>query len=165
MTLSSNARLAGTAYLLYIATGIGSMAAPAQIRPVLGTVMAFCALTLGATLYVITRQVDRELSLLAMLCRVLEAGSGSGEIYFAVGSTIFCWLLLKSRTIPAWLSLLGLLSSGGLVVQLLVQQAAGTSTNWSSPMTWVIWFPLLIFELTFAAVLLANRLAPPRSPA
>jgi hypothetical protein len=165
MTLPSNARLAGTAYLLYIATGIGSMAAPAQVRPVLGTVMAFCALTLGATLYAITRHVDRDLSLLAMLCRVLEAGSGSGEIYFAVGSTIFCWLLLKGRTIPAWLSLLGLFSSGGLVVQLLVQQTAGTSTNWSSPMTWVIWFPLLIFELTFAAVLLANRLTPPRSPA
>ena len=38
------------------------------------------------------------------------------------------------------------------------------STNWSSPMTWVIWFPLLVFELTFAAVLLANRLAPTEVP-
>lgn len=165
MTLPSNARLAGTAYLLYIATGIGSMAAPTQIRPVLGTVMALCALTLGATLYAITRHVDRDLALFAMLCRVLEAGSGTGEIYFATGSTVFCWLLLKGRTIPTWLSVLGLLSSGGLVVQLLVQQAAGTSTNWSSPVTWAIWFPLLIFELAFAAVLLANRLTPPRSTA
>jgi len=164
MTLPSNARLAGTAYLLYIATGIGSMAAPGQIRPVLGTVMALCALTLGATLYAITRHVDRDLALLAMLCRVLEAGSGNSEIYFATGSTIFCWLLLKGRMIPSWLALLGLFSSGGLVVLLLVQQAAGKSTNWSSPMTWVIWLPLLIFELTFAAVLLANRLTPPRSP-
>jgi len=158
MTLPSNARLAGAAYLLYIATGIGSMAAPAQIRPVLGTVMAFCALTLGATLYAITRHVDRDLALIAMLCRVLEAGSGNGEIYFAVGSTLFCWLLLKDRMIPAALAVLGLFSSGGLVVQLLVQRTAGASTNWSSPVTWAIWFPLLIFELTFAAVLLANRL-------
>jgi hypothetical protein len=163
MTLRGNARLAGTAYLLYIATGIGSMAAPAQARPVLATIMAFCALTLGATLYAITRHVDRDLALLGMLCRVLEAGSGSGEIYFAAGSTIFCWLLLKGRTIPTWLASLGLLSSGGLLVQLLVQQAAGASTNWSSPVTWVIWFPLLIFELTFAALLLADRLAPPQS--
>jgi hypothetical protein len=165
MTLPTTARLAGTAFLLYIATGIGSMAAPEQIRPVLGTIMAFCALTLGATLYAITRHVDRELSLLAMLCRVLEAGSGSGEIYFAVGSTLFCWLLLKGRTIPVWLSWLGVLSSGGLVVQLLLQQAAGTSTNWSSPVTWAIWFPLLIFELTFAGMLIADRLKPPRPPA
>ena len=165
MTLRTNARVAGAAFLLYIGTGISSMAAPAEIRPVLGTVMAFCALALGVTLYAITRHVDRDLALFAVLCRVLEAGSSSGEIYFAVGSTIFCWLLLKGRTIPAWLSLLGLLSSGGLVVQLLVQQVAGTSTNWSSPVTWVIWCPLLIFELTFAAVLLANRLTPPRSPA
>jgi hypothetical protein len=141
------------------------MAASTHFRPVLGTVMAFCALTLGATLYAITRHVDRDLALLAMLCRVLEAGPGPGEIYFAVGSTIFCWLLLKGRTIPAGLSLLGVISSGGLVVQLLVQQAAGTSTNWSSPMTWMIWFPLLIFELSFAALLLGNRLTPRRSPA
>jgi hypothetical protein len=27
----------------------------------------------------------------------------------------------------------------------------------------VVWFPLLIFELAFAAVLLANRLTPRRS--
>lgn len=165
MTLPSNARVAGTAYLLYIASGIGSMAAPAQIRPVLGTVMALCALTLGATLYAITRHVDSDLALLAMLCRVLEAGSSSAEIYFAIGSTIFCWLLFKGRTIPVWLSLLGLVSSGGLVVLLLVQQAAGTSTDWSSPVTWAIWFPLLIFELTFAAVLLANRLTSAQTPA
>lgn len=164
MTLPTNARLAGAAFLLYIATGIGSMAAPAQIRPVLGTVMAFCALTLGVTLYAMTRDVDRDLALLAMLCRVLEAGSDSSEIYFAVGSTIFCWLLLRGRMIPVWLSALGVASSGGLVVQLLVQQAAGASTNWSSPITWVIWLPLLIFELTFAGVLLANRLTPPRAP-
>jgi multisubunit Na+/H+ antiporter MnhE subunit len=79
-----------------------------------------------------------------------------------VGSTLFCWLLLKDRMIPVGLAVLGLVSSGGLVVQLLVQQAAGASTNWSSPITWAIWFPLLIFELAFAAVLLANRLGPRR---
>jgi hypothetical protein len=165
MTSPSTSRVAGTAYLLYIAMGISSMAAPAQLRSLLVTVMAFCAVTLGVTLYAITRHVDGELSLLAMLCRVLEAGSATGEIYFAVGSTIFCFLLLKGRTIPAWLSWLGLLSSGGLVLQLSVQQAAGASTDWSSPVTWVIWFPLLIFEVTFAAVLLADRLTPPRAPA
>jgi hypothetical protein len=165
MTSRTNARLAGIAFLLYIATGIGSMAAPAQIRPVLGTVMSFCALALGTTLHALTRHVDRDLALIGMLCRVLEAASGNGEIFFAVGSTIFCWLLLKGRLIPAWLSLLGLVSSGGLVAQLLVLQAAGASSDWSSPLTWAIWFPLLVFELAFAAVLLADRLVPPRSPA
>lgn len=160
MTLPTNSRLAGGAYFLYVATGIGSMAASAQLRPVLATVMAMCALLLGATLYAITRHVDRDLALIAMLCRVLEAGPGVGEIYFAVGSAIFCWLLLKGRLIPAGLSWLGLLSSGGLVVQLLLQQAAGTSTDWSSPLTWAFWIPLLAFELTFGAVLLSNRLTP-----
>lgn len=40
-----------------------------------------------------------------------------------------------------------------------VQQAIGARTNWSSPITWAIWLPLLIFELAFAAVLLGNTVA------
>jgi len=163
MTLPSNARLAGAAYLLYIATGIGSMAAPAQIRPVLGTVMAFCALTLGATLYAITRHVDRDLALIAMLCRVLEAGSGNGEIYFAVGSTLFCWLLLRGRMIPVTLAWLGVLASVLLVVLLLLQRAGlfSAGTNWSSSVTWLVWLPLLVFELSFAVWLIVKGVGAP----
>jgi hypothetical protein len=160
LTSSINARLAGAAFLIYIAAGIGSMAVTAQFRPVLGTLMSFCALTLGVTLYAITRDVDRDLALMAMLCRVLEAADKDTEVYFAIASTLFCILLLRGRIIPGLLAWLGLLSSGGLVVQLLAQQTLGLKTDWSSPLTWAIWFPLLIFELSFAALLLSNRARP-----
>ncbi len=165
MTSSTNSRLAGAAFILYIAVGIGSMLAPSQVRPVLGTVMAFCALTLGVTLYALTRHVDRDMALLAMLCRVLEAASSRSEISFTLGSALFCWLLLKGRMIPARLAGLGFAASIALAVLLLAQQAGGTSTDWSSPVTWAIWLPLLVFELGFAAMLLADRLRLPRTTA
>jgi len=160
MTRATNARLAGAAFLIYIAAGIGSMAVTAQFRPVLGTLMSVCALALGVTLYAITRDIDRDLALMAMLCRVLEAANVNAEIYFAIASTLFGVLLLRGRIIPGLLAWLGLLSSGGLVVQLLAQQTLGLKTDWSSPLTWAIWFPLLLFELSFAALLLSNRARP-----
>ena len=89
MPFRTNARLAGSAFLIYIAAGIGSMALPADRRAVLATLMALSALTLGTTLYALTRDVARDLALLAMLCRVLEAAAGNGEVYFAIASTIF----------------------------------------------------------------------------
>ena len=98
MTLTTNARLAGTAYLAYLVFGIGGMAiGTAGASAVSGVMTSFCALVLGVTLYAITREQDRDLAMIAMLCRVLEAVPGQGEIYFAVGNAIFCWLLLKAR--------------------------------------------------------------------
>ena len=160
MTVSSNARLAGAAYLVYIIGGIGSMAAPPESRGIFNAVTSFCALTLGVTLYALTRDVDRDLALIAMGCRLIEAAPGQGEIYFAVGSTIFCWLLLRGALIPAALAWLGLASSAGLVALLAVQLTLGTTTNWSSPVTWFVWLPTLIFELAFAVWLLTKGVTP-----
>jgi hypothetical protein len=47
-------------------------------------------------------------------------------------------------------------SSAGLVALLAVQLALGTTTDWSSPITWFVWLPTLIFELTFAVWLLTK---------
>jgi len=164
MTLTANARTAGAAYLLYVAAGIGSMAiASTATRGVFGALMAFCALALGITLYALTRDVDRELALFAMGCRIIEAAPGAGEIFFAAGSTIFCWLLLRGRLIPAALAWLGLLSSLFVLV-LLFSQAAGAfggRTDWSSPVTWFAWLPLLVFELVFAVILLTKGVREP----
>ncbi|MDQ8165143.1 MAG: hypothetical protein P3A28_05225 [Gemmatimonadota bacterium] len=163
MTQASNSRLAGTAYLLYVAAGMASMALPADLRPVLGTVMSLCALALGVALFALTSHVDRDLATAAMLCRILEAAGRNSEIFFAIGSTIFCLLLLRGRVVHRTLASLGLIASAGLTVLLIGQQAMGLTTNWSSPVTWVIWLPLLVFELAFAAVALANRLRLPAS--
>jgi hypothetical protein len=156
MTIPANGRLCGAAYIVYVMAGIASMAAPAETRGLFNAVMSFSALTLGVTLYALTRDVDRDLAMIAMGCRLIEAVPGNGEVYFAVGSTIFCWLLLRGTLIPAALAWLGLLSSAGLVALLAGQLTRGTTTDWSSPVTWFVWLPTLIFELTFAVWLLTK---------
>ena len=159
MTLTTNARLAGTAYLAYLVFGIGGMAiGTAGASAVSGVMTSFCALVLGVTLYAITREQDRDLAMIAMLCRVLEAVPGQGEIYFAVGNAIFCWLLLKARMIPAVLAMLGLVSSAALSLLVLLQTGGllGGRMEWSSPVTWFVWLPVLVFELCFAFYLLST---------
>lgn len=169
MTVRSNARVAGAAFLLYIAAGIGSMAAAGlpPLRGILAALLPFCAIALGITLYALTRHLDRDLAMIAMACRIVEAAGGNGELFFAVGSTIFCWLLLKGRLIPSALAALGLVSSA-MVLALLILQAGGLfggKTNWASPLTWTAWFPLLIFELACGAWLLTRGGARPAAAA
>lgn len=160
MTVTANARAAGGAYVVYLFFGIGAMAAPAASRGIFDAVTALCALTLGVTLYALTGNVDRDLAMIAMACRLLEAAPGNGEFYFAVGSTIFCWLLLRGALIPAGLAWLGFASSAFLVALKAVHLSTGTTTDWSSPVTWFVWLPTLIFELTFAVWLLTKGVAP-----
>lgn len=160
MTRSTTATVAGVTYWIYFAAGIGSMllAGNAPAVGVVSMVMSFSALVLGVTLYAITREVQAELALFALLCRVIEAVPGHGEIYFAVGSAVFCWLLLRGRMIPVPLARLGLVASV-LIATLLPLQVAGYFGGpraWSSPVTWAIWLPMLVFELTFAVWLIAK---------
>ena len=161
MTLTRYARLAGFAYIVYVCAGISSMLVPAESRGFFNIFESFSALVLGWTLYAITREVDADLALLAMMCRVIEAVPGRGEIYFAVGSTIFCWLLLRGQIIPGVLAWFGTATSAMLVMLLLGQAALGITTNWSSSVTWFVWLPVLIFEMTFAVVLLTKGVARP----
>jgi hypothetical protein len=165
MTLTSNARIAGVTYLFYFAAGIATMLLSGRphAADVLSMLTSFAALVLGVTLYAITREVDRDLAMLALLCRVLEAAPGEGTIYFAVGSTLFAWLLLRGRMIPVALAWLGVLSSALLVVIIPLQHAGlfGGPTNWSSPVAWFAWLPCLVFELTLAVWLLTKGVATP----
>ena len=169
MTARTNARFAGAAYLVYLVAGIASMAAASYppARDVLNTVVPFCAVALGVTLYALTRHVDEDLALLGMALRLLEAAPGNGELFFAVGNAIFCWLLLRGRLIPSALAGLGLGWSILLAALLLLQAGGmlGGRTDWSSPVTWFVWLPLLIFELAFAGLLLLKGVAIRPRPA
>jgi hypothetical protein len=165
MTRTTNARVAGFTFWIYFAAGIGGLllAGNAAATAVLSLVTSFSALVLGVTLYAITREQDRDIAMLGLTCRVIEAVPGHGEIYFAVGSTAFCWLLLRGRMIPVALAWLGLTASALLVMLLPVQIAGffGGPRNWSSPVTWAVWLPLLVFELTFAVWLITKGVAMP----
>lgn len=98
MTRTTNARLAGFTFLLYIAAGVFSMVLfsrisagetvaarlvaigqhPAGVRIValLAVFTSFCALILGVTLHALTREVDAELAMLGLVCRVIEGVTG-----------------------------------------------------------------------------------------
>jgi hypothetical protein len=215
MTRTTNARLAGSAFLVYIAAGIASMilsgratagegiaeklvsvaahTTEMRISLILSLVMCFSALVLGVTLYGLTRDEDSELALLGFACRVGEGLGGalplttlgllwlattgvdrpspattdalgtalqqfgvwkplSSAILFAVGSTIFSYLLLRGQMIPRALAWLGVISSVLLVV-LLPLQFVGLLAG---PVTVLMWIPMAAFEIPFGIWLLVT---------
>src|SRR2546426_12221044 len=107
MTRTTNARIAGVTFLVYIAAGVSSLALPGRTHAtdVLSLITSLSALVLGVTLYAITRAQDPDLAMLALTCRVVESIPGhAGATFFAVGSTLFSWLLLRGRMIPVRLA-------------------------------------------------------------
>jgi hypothetical protein len=84
-----------------------------------------------------------------------------GALFFAVGSTIFSWLLLRGRMIPAVLAWLGVVVSITWVVGLPLQLA---DLLHGPTVTWVIFVPMAAFEVPFALWLLIKGVAPARSP-
>ncbi len=140
------ASVAGFTFLYYIAAGITSLVLADQtpLTDVLSLSTSFAALVLGVTLYAITREQGPALVMLAMTGRVIEAIHGEAAIFFAVGSMLFSWLLLRGWMIPVALAWLGVLASVLLVVILPLQVAGlfGRPTNWSELVTWLIWLPI-----------------------
>lgn len=95
---------------------------------------------------------------------LLNTGAWSpSATFFAIGSTIFSWLLLRGRMIPVALAWLGVLASVLLVVILPLQLAGlfGPQVDWFGAVTWLIWLPMLIFEVILALWLLIKGVAAP----
>ena len=78
-------------------------------------------------------------------------------ILFAVGSTLFSWLLLRGRMIPVAMAWLGVFASVLLVV-ILPLQLVGLAR---APITTFMWLPALAFELGLAMWLLIKGAALP----
>jgi Domain of unknown function (DUF4386) len=215
MTRIANSRMAGGAFLAYIAAGISLMAlfgratagpnvaaklvsmaqheTAMRVSVLLIIVCGLCAFVLGVTLYALTRDEDPDLAMLGLVCRVAEGISGIfvartltlvwlakgaagtleeaatqnmatlllqensasvGATLFAIGSTIFVWLLLRGRMVPRVIAVLGVLGSALLVIA-LPGELAGFYRN-----GWWVWLPCLFFELSLAAWLLTKGAAP-----
>ena len=166
MTRATNARLAGLTQFFYFAVGIASLdlAGNSHVTGVLTLSTSVSALVLGVTFYSITREEDRDLAMLALTCRIIEGipggPGGMGEIYSAIGTTLFSWLLLRGRLIPVALAWFGVLASGLLVIILLSWRGLfGGPMTWSDPITWFVHLPLLVFELGLASRLLIKGVA------
>ena len=79
-------------------------------------------------------------------------------IFFAVGSLIFSYLLLRGRMVPVSIAWLGVFASGLLVVGLPLQ-LAGFNTG---PLTgYYQWLPALVFQVVLALWLLIKGVATP----
>jgi hypothetical protein len=76
---------------------------------------------------------------------------------FAVGSTLFSYLLLRARGIPVPLAWLGVLASILLVVAIPLQLAGFIQ----GPVTNYVWLPMLAFEVPLGLWLLVKGVAAP----
>lgn len=88
---------------------------------------------------------------------VHDWGTTISATFFAVGSTLFFYLLLRGRMVPVSLVRLGVLASV-LIVVCLPAQLAGFLTG---PMLSYMWLPMGVFEVTLALWLLARGVATP----
>jgi uncharacterized protein DUF4386 len=67
----------------------------------------------------------------------------SCAMLFAVGSTVFCWLLLRGRMIPVPFARLGVIGSALLVVGLPLELGGVIH----APVTQFLWLPIAAFEI------------------
>ncbi len=219
MTRSTNARIAGATFIVYIAAGLlglrlwsravagegvsaqlatlAQLATDARLAILLTLVGNLSALVLAVTLYAITREQDADLAMIGLTCRVaegicgmdfsrtlgllwlatapdaagldagartalgayffkLEGSFNASATFFAIGSTLFSWLLLRGRMIPTGLAWLGVLASVLLVVCLPLQ----LSGLLRGPITQFIWLPMLLFEVPLGVWLISKGVTP-----
>ena len=158
MTVRTNARIAGAAYLLYIAVAFPKPNVDGRVETLFTFVSCICALLLAVSLYAITRDVDSDIALLGLAFRLGEGVLAGAAImtktsaftvagsFFAVGSTCFCYLLYRGRLIPQWLAITGLVGSA-LMVIVVPLEMAGLAGGGPINFTWV---PVGIFEVVVA---------------
>jgi len=93
----------------------------------------------------------------------MEASFTASAAFFAVGSALFSWLLLRGRMIPAALAWFGVLASI-LPVVCFPLQLAGLLNG---PVASFMWYPVMLFEVVLALWLIVKGVAAPgpRQPA
>ena len=87
----------------------------------------------------------------------IRQGMGIGAACFAVGSTLFAWLLLRGRIVPVSLAWIGVVGSLAAAVVLPLRQVGFLG----GPLTNAIWAPLLVFEVWLGLHLIVKGAAVP----
>jgi len=88
---------------------------------------------------------------------LLQGDMAFTATFFAVGSALFSYLLLRGRMIPRPLAWLGVIASI-LLVLVLPLQLAGFLRG---PMTSLVWLPMLAFEVPLGLWLIIKGIAAP----
>jgi hypothetical protein len=94
---------------------------------------------------------------LAAVLLKLPAGWTVNAIFFAVGSLLFSYLLLRGRMIPAALAWIGVVASI-LAVVVLPLELVGVLRG---PITQLVWLPMLVFEVPLGLWLLIKGVGKP----
>jgi hypothetical protein len=149
ITRDQDPHLAMLAMVCRVAEGIGGI----------GTQQTLALLWLATPAAAVTPDAGAVQALGAFL---LKTQFGPSALFFAVGSTLFAWLLLRGRMIPAPLGWLGVLASA-LIVVVFPFQLAGlvNRVGWFATVARVMWYPMMMFELILAAWLLIKGVAAP----
>jgi hypothetical protein len=128
---------------------------------------------LAMTLFVVTRVEQPVVAALGMIFRLVEGALGEaldltritlshptvvGATLFAIGSTFFCWLLLRGRMLPRALARIGVIASVILIVGLPLQLGGLLG----APLTMMMWMPMLAFEVPGGLWLLVKGVPPSR---
>jgi hypothetical protein len=175
MTRTAAARVAGFTFLFYIVVGVASMGG--VFRGPAAQVATYAqnasAVILALTLFEVTRVEHAVVAALGMTFRIAEGTLGSAlhlagialsqrtlvsATLFAIGSTFFCWLLLRGRMLPRALAWIGVFASVILVIGLPLQLGGLLS----APLTTLMWMPMLAFEVPGGLWLLVKGVPPPR---
>jgi len=90
-----------------------------------------------------------------------QSWTAIASTFFAVGSTAFCWLLLRGRMLPSILAWTGVIGSALLVIGIPLQIAGVLH----SPITDVMWIPIAAFEILGAFWLIIRGVNEPRTHA
>jgi preprotein translocase subunit SecG len=130
----------------------GTLGAAASVRTMGLIAVAKASLTASGT----------EAAALAAQGSVLLGQGGSSALIaataFTIASLIYSWLFFRARSIPVWLSVLGVVGSLLLAVALPVQIAGFLPSSLSM----AVWMPMLVFEVVLAGWLIFKGV---RSPA
>lgn len=94
-------------------------------------------------------------ALAAFLLKLASWQTLTAATLFAVGSTVFAFLLLRGRMIPTALAWLGIVGSLLILIELPFELA-----GFIRPPTQLIWIPIGLFELTLGPWLIIKGVAP-----
>lgn len=96
-------------------------------------------------------------TLASLLFKLDGWGTLTAASLFAVGSTLFAYLLLRGRMIPRALAWLGVIGSLLIVIDLPFELAGYLH----GPLTQLVWIPVALFELTLGPWLIIKGVKPP----